>query len=193
MIRNDKYHVNYVSERLAFQLIKREDELKAQKKRYEKLVNDLNEEQDFWVTENNIESKIIPDLFRDVATTGLVTPYSHFWRQQALTFHEKRILSPEMENRISIRNPEDVALFEADKENQKVEAMESFLDGFVQTGEDRQKLRSIAKNIMSHDIELPELDIVHSTVSFLLHFLIELMFMNYFIVLWTKKRRKLYS
>jgi hypothetical protein len=150
---NDEF-VLWDRERLARTMLRKEALDKEQKQRYHQLISDLETESVAWLTPDNFTSKLTPEFFSRPSTTGLVTPYTKYWKTHVLTFALNRRMSPELEQSL-LPNEEDALLEEAER-GKHVEAMiEKFMEGFVSTGEDRLILKDAVREVAkAHGVTL---------------------------------------
>ena len=61
-----------------------------QQNRYSDMVQQLHDESHVWITKDNLEDKINSRLFRTMATTGLVTRSSNYWRYMSVPLTRER-------------------------------------------------------------------------------------------------------
>jgi hypothetical protein len=77
--------------RLAKHIILKKQQHEVESQRFQQMLKDLKEEQKVWITLDNMDSVIIPELFGATPTsTGLVTKYSDHWRYYVHPFNIKR-------------------------------------------------------------------------------------------------------
>lgn len=153
-------------ERLAQSILKKEKYEQARQQRYKLLMQDLKLESSSWITQSNIDAMITPELFTSPASTGLVTPISHLWKTQVLTFALNRPMSPEVTSRLKLETPEDFLKEEANWKDEDAELLENFLEGFVSTGEERAMLKSVVEEmkgtLMNQDAFAEEINVEDS-------------------------------
>lgn len=111
------------------------------------MINDLDSEKSAWINFENLEERIQPSLFENYASTGLITPFSGYWKTKVITFDERRTISPELESYFVPTTDADREKSKAQIRLQKEYLVENFLEGFVSTGEDRLKVKSVAKEV----------------------------------------------
>lgn len=131
---------------------------------YRNLVSAIEAESSTWITLENMNSKIVEDLFSAPATTGLVTRESKHWRHHVLTMQLKRMLSPEY---ISESSASGSSL--ADRLQQRGQAksvkrlmIEDFIEPMISSGKERANYQEIidkfAAKMEDHYVIDEELD-----------------------------------
>ena len=75
---------------LANNLVISEKRQIVQQNRYSDMVQQLHDESHVWITKDNLEDRITPRLFRTMATTGLVTRSSNYWRYMSVPLTRER-------------------------------------------------------------------------------------------------------
>jgi hypothetical protein len=121
----------------------------VQKKRFEALVRSLEAESRYWVTPENMDSKITEELFDKPCTTGVVTKSSEFWRNYARCTNINRLLFgvlPEMKDEDTIN---DVILERTQAERATKEDIMGTLNSMIGTGEDREKFDELVDDFSS--------------------------------------------
>lgn len=80
-------------EHVARSQVIREQRHTVQEARHSRLVQDLVEEKDQWITYDNLNFKVTDNLFTQPSTTGLVTRASNLYRFQIIPQSVQRLLA----------------------------------------------------------------------------------------------------
>lgn len=80
-------------EHVARSQVIREQRYTVQEARHSRLVQDLVEEKDQWITYDNLNFKVTDNLFEQPTTTGLVTRSSNLYRFQVIPMSMQRMMS----------------------------------------------------------------------------------------------------
>jgi hypothetical protein len=80
-------------EHVARSQVIREQRYTVQEARHSRLVQDLVEEKDQWITYDNLNFKVTDNLFTQPSTTGLVTRASNLYRFQIIPQNVRRMLA----------------------------------------------------------------------------------------------------
>jgi len=156
------------------QKILRADWTAEQTVRYQRLIADLEHEKTVWITPENIDSKIVPELFEKPATTGLVNKHSDSYRWEVSTVNIARIMNSHLELKREERFMKK--LYEATPKHlhgalaKKLDLqygnalsnqletraqvrssrkllIEDFIEGMISTGEEREKYKEIIEDL----------------------------------------------
>ena len=156
------------------QKILRTDWTADQRVRYQRLIADLEHEKTAWITPNNIDIKIIGELFEKPATTGLVNKHSDSYRWETTTVNIARAMNSHLELKREERFMKK--LYEATPKHlhgaltKKLDLqygnalsnqletraqvrssrkllIEDFIEGMISTGEEREKYKDIVEDL----------------------------------------------
>lgn len=136
----------FYKEHLAKLNIIRSKKAVIQKKRFDSLVRSLEAESKYWVTPENMDSKITEELFNKPCTTGVVNKSSEFWRNYARCTNINRLLFgvlPHMKDEDTIN---DVILERTQAERATKEDIMGTLNSMIGTGEDREKFDELVED-----------------------------------------------
>ena len=150
-------------EKLARNHVFHEQRVAQQQNRYLELTEALREESATWITYENMDSRIVEELFAKPATTGLVTGESRHWRHHLMTINLRRVVSPEFvaENAGS-SSLADRLQQRGQLKSVKRMLVEDFLEPLIGTGEERANYQEIldkfAKEFADLDVGDEDLD-----------------------------------
>mmetsp|Transcript_34614 Transcript_34614/g.32975 ORF Transcript_34614/g.32975 Transcript_34614/m.32975 type:complete len:307 (-) Transcript_34614:113-1033(-) len=137
-IRTELAHQKF-REHVARSQVIREQRHTVQEARHSRLVQDLVEEKDQWITNDNLNFKVTDNLFEQPTTTGLVTRSSNLYRFQVIPMSMQRMMSnhggsDSTENGLKERLEEKGQLATAKKL-----MVAEFLETMIGTGAERNK------------------------------------------------------
>jgi len=136
----------FYKEHLAKLKIIRSKKAVIQKKRFDSLVRSLEAESRYWVTPDNMDSKITEELFNKPCTTGVVTKSSEFWRNYARCTNINRLLFGVLPNMKDEDTINDVILERTQAERATKEDIMGTLNSMIGTGEDREKFDELVED-----------------------------------------------
>lgn len=104
---------------------------------------DLEEESKYWITTENLEQKITPELFMKPATTGLVMRHSHLWKYHCLNDSYGRILTGDDDDDylMASRKLNEIG----HKKLKRTMDVAEYLNDMIATGEEREKYEETMK------------------------------------------------
>lgn len=117
------------------------------KRQRQAALDDLASEAKHWITPENRDQMITPELFElHPTTTGIVTHASEYWRHEVFVPSMQRLLSPHfMEKMQTMPTEESDIRREGQVDVQKRAVVEMFLNGIITSPEDRKNFRSLVK------------------------------------------------
>ena len=118
----------------------------VQKKRFDSLLRSLEAESRYWVTPENMDTKITEELFNKPCTTGVVTKSSEFWRNYARCTNINRLLFGVLPNMKDEDTINDVILERTQAERATKEDIMGTLNSMIGTGEDREKFDELVED-----------------------------------------------
>ena len=119
-----------------------------QLQRFLQLTDDLNEEKEFWITKDNLETLITPELFDEPSTTGIVTRRSEYWRWTSAYPNLRRMLMEASEDDEKYETLEaDLQAFR-DGDPLNTTGAHDFLNEIIGSGEDRAKYDTLLKQYL---------------------------------------------
>ena len=127
------------------QVLQEQKEVKQQEM-YKRMLYDLNEEKQTWITSKNLDMKINDDLFTKQATTGLVTRTSQHWRWQIVPLSLQRLMSEEMKH----EQQNESTLTDRLAQRGQVRSMkklmvQDILDPMIGSGKDRARYKELVE------------------------------------------------
>lgn len=124
-----------------------EDQAKKRRQR-QAAMNDLIEESKYWITPENKNQLITPELFaKTPTTTGIVTPTSNYWRYEVFVPSLKRLLSNHFrESMMNMSNKELLQRHEGQGRVAKRALVETFLNDMIESSVDRANFRELVQN-----------------------------------------------
>ena len=158
--REKQHQARLAAARLRFQenlthsMAFKERENMKQQKRYEALINDLQDEQRVWITPENMDTVITEELFKKPATTGLKTRVSDHWRYHVQSLQLKRLEKLNEEENYYPEEPmtEDLA-YKKYKAANKLQ-VDDLLLSMVGTGADRARYKELVDKFSETFAEL---------------------------------------
>lgn len=110
-------------------------------------LEDLTSEAKQWITPENKDQLIVPELFElHPTTTGIVTHASEYWRHEVFVPSMQRLLSPHFMEKIQTMPKEESDIRrDGQVDVLKRAVVESFLNGIITSPEDRKNFRSLVK------------------------------------------------
>lgn len=150
-------------EKLARNHVLHQQRVAQQQGRYMELAEALREESATWITYENMDTKIVEELFAKPATTGLVTGESRHWRHHLMTINLRRVVSPEFvaENAGS-SSLADRLQQRGQLKSVKRMLVEDFLEPLIGTGEERANYQEILDKFAK---EFADLDVIDEDLN----------------------------
>ena len=127
----------------------REKKAAIQRKRFESLSRSLEAESKYWVTPENMDTKITEELFSKPCTTGVVNKSSEFWRHYARCTNMNRLLFGVLPNMKDEDTINDVILERTQGERATKEDIMGTLNSMIGTGEDRERFDELVDDFSS--------------------------------------------
>ena len=148
---------------LAKNLIIKEERDVAQQARYSRAIADLRTESSTWITLDNLDAKITPELFELPATTGLHTRHSESWRYTCTTEELDRLLAMNSLDSVANSSGNDASLtdrlsFRAGYNFVKKSQVADLLNQMIGTGDERAQYGELVDKYVKI---LTELDAFH--------------------------------
>ncbi len=117
-----------------------------QKQRYQIALDDLEEESKTWITTENIDEKITPELFANPATTGLLSKFSDNWRYSCTTEDLDRMLASGALDKNSENSISDKFNYKAGFQFVQKSIVSDLLNQMIGTGEERAQYKELVDN-----------------------------------------------
>jgi hypothetical protein len=108
-------------------------------------MKDLTEESENWITPENKHLYITPEFFtRHPTTTGIVTPFSDYWRYEVFVPSLKRLMSDHFVDKLQkTSNEEMISRHQGQVRVAKRVVVESFLNSVIDNPEDRAQFKTL--------------------------------------------------
>jgi hypothetical protein len=108
-------------------------------------MKDLTEESENWITPENKHLYITPEFFaRHPTTTGIVTPFSDYWRYEVFVPSLKRLMSDHFVDKLQKTSKDEMwARHQGQARVAKRVMVESFLNNVIDNPEDRAQFKTL--------------------------------------------------